>query len=269
MGALVLMRRGLSRRRLATGTPADRVAGAWLEVRDALRLAGVPAANHLSATELASQAAAALLGDTGRGRLDAAGGGDGGRGRLRPAVEPPAGGRPAGSGGENAAAGTTGQNVTGRGTTGHGAADPGAAGADRGTAGHGAANLGAAGADRGTAGHGGTAGQGVPDRGTGGWSAGESATAAAPSTASGDRAGGDGSSAQNPTVPELATLVDLVNRDAFAPATTSDAEATEAGSAARAYTSRLRATQSRWRRLAWPFHPGPLRWQRTNHDDPR
>ncbi|MDG4826643.1 transglutaminaseTgpA domain-containing protein [Asanoa sp. WMMD1127] len=143
MCALVVLRRGLSRRRLATGPPGERVAGAWLEVRDALRLAGRPAAAHLSATELAAHAAAA----------------------ARPAVSP---------------------------------RDP-----------------------------------------------------AAPLVAGDD------------PPPELATLVDLVNRDAFAPAQTGDAEADEAETAARAYTARLRATQSRWRRAMWPFHPGPLRWQRS------
>jgi hypothetical protein len=51
--AVVLARRGLRRRRLAT------VDGAWLEVVDALRLAGRPAPAHLSATEVAAPAATA------------------------------------------------------------------------------------------------------------------------------------------------------------------------------------------------------------------
>jgi transglutaminase-like putative cysteine protease len=51
--AVVLARRGLRRRRLAT------MSGAWLEVVDALRLAGRPAPGHLSATEVAAHAAAA------------------------------------------------------------------------------------------------------------------------------------------------------------------------------------------------------------------
>lgn len=135
--ALLLRRRGLTERRLAGGTPGQRVAGAWLEVRDALRLAGDPAAAHLSATELAGHAEAAVRHQT--------------------------------------------------------------------------------------------------------------ATA------------GD-----DPRAPELAALVDLVNRDAFAPARTGEPEATAAAGAARTYTARLRATRSRWRRLIWPFHPGPLRWQRDD-----
>jgi len=47
-------RRGLRRRRLEEGTPADRVAGAWLEVSDALRLAGQDSPAHLTAAEVAA-----------------------------------------------------------------------------------------------------------------------------------------------------------------------------------------------------------------------
>jgi hypothetical protein len=46
-----------SRRRLRGGGPADRVAGAWLELLDALRLAGRPAPADLTATEVAGWAA--------------------------------------------------------------------------------------------------------------------------------------------------------------------------------------------------------------------
>jgi transglutaminase-like putative cysteine protease len=53
---IVLLRAAQSRRRLDTGTPAQRVAGAWREVLDALRLAGRPAAAHLPATEVAGYA---------------------------------------------------------------------------------------------------------------------------------------------------------------------------------------------------------------------
>ncbi|HTF09163.1 MAG TPA: transglutaminaseTgpA domain-containing protein [Asanoa sp.] len=148
--ALILMRRRLSRRRLATGTPGDRVAGAWLEVRDALRLAGTPAPAHLSATELAAHAAGAVV--------------------DRPAVKEPPVLRPA-----------------------------------------------------------------------------------VEAVASAEAA---------PPPPELATLVDLVNRDAFAPDQVGETEAAKAATAARAYHARLRAAQSRWRRLLWPLHPGPLRWNR-------
>ncbi|MEV1286175.1 DUF3488 and transglutaminase-like domain-containing protein [Micromonospora sp. NPDC049679] len=53
---VVLLRRSQRRRRLDAGSPAARIAGAWLEVTDALRLAGQPAAAHLAATEVAAHA---------------------------------------------------------------------------------------------------------------------------------------------------------------------------------------------------------------------
>ncbi|MFC0526060.1 transglutaminaseTgpA domain-containing protein [Phytohabitans kaempferiae] len=59
---LLTMRRGLRRRRLEEGPPAQRVAGAWLEVSDALRLAGRPAGSHLDATEVAAHAQVAAEG---------------------------------------------------------------------------------------------------------------------------------------------------------------------------------------------------------------
>lgn len=54
--ALLWLRRGLSRRRLVEGAPARRIAGAWREVTDALRLAGHPVPDHLAATEVAAHA---------------------------------------------------------------------------------------------------------------------------------------------------------------------------------------------------------------------
>jgi len=54
--ALVIwLRRSQRRRRLFVGTPAQRVAGAWLETTDTLRLAG-QAVDHLTATEVAERA---------------------------------------------------------------------------------------------------------------------------------------------------------------------------------------------------------------------
>ncbi|MBG0567343.1 transglutaminase domain-containing protein [Actinoplanes aureus] len=55
--AVVQMRRAQRRRRLFTGGPGERIAGAWLELTDALRLAGRPIPAHLSATEAAEYAA--------------------------------------------------------------------------------------------------------------------------------------------------------------------------------------------------------------------
>jgi transglutaminase-like putative cysteine protease len=57
--AVPLLRRSQRRRRLTQGDPGRRVAGAWLEVTDALRLAGRPALSHLDASEVATHAAAA------------------------------------------------------------------------------------------------------------------------------------------------------------------------------------------------------------------
>jgi hypothetical protein len=44
---------------LTGGPPEQRIAGAWLEFTDALRLAGRPAPPHLAATEVAAYAAVA------------------------------------------------------------------------------------------------------------------------------------------------------------------------------------------------------------------
>ncbi|MEU8086915.1 transglutaminaseTgpA domain-containing protein [Micromonospora sp. NPDC049101] len=64
VGALLLtllaMRRSLTRKRLAGGDPGQRIAGAWREVTDALRLAGRPVGDDLAATEVAAQARQAL-----------------------------------------------------------------------------------------------------------------------------------------------------------------------------------------------------------------
>jgi hypothetical protein len=57
--ALLLARAALRRRRLDAPDPTDRVSGAWLEVNDALRLAGRPAPAHLSAAEVSAHAAVA------------------------------------------------------------------------------------------------------------------------------------------------------------------------------------------------------------------
>jgi hypothetical protein len=53
---IALLRRRLRTGRLDRGDPAHRVAGAWREVLDALRLAGRPPATHLPATEVAHYA---------------------------------------------------------------------------------------------------------------------------------------------------------------------------------------------------------------------
>ncbi|MEV4656434.1 transglutaminaseTgpA domain-containing protein [Micromonospora sp. NPDC049301] len=64
VGALLLtllaMRRSLTRARLSRGDPGQRIAGAWREVTDALRLAGRPVGDDLAATEVAGHAHQAL-----------------------------------------------------------------------------------------------------------------------------------------------------------------------------------------------------------------
>ncbi|WP_373291034.1 transglutaminaseTgpA domain-containing protein [Micromonospora parathelypteridis] len=64
VGALLLtllaMRRSLTRARLVRGDPDQRIAGAWREVTDALRLAGRPVGADLAATEVAGHARTAL-----------------------------------------------------------------------------------------------------------------------------------------------------------------------------------------------------------------
>ncbi len=54
---LLLARRAQRRHRLDRGPPGERVAGAWREVLDGLRLAGRPAAPHLAVTEVVAYAA--------------------------------------------------------------------------------------------------------------------------------------------------------------------------------------------------------------------
>ncbi|MEU4480179.1 transglutaminaseTgpA domain-containing protein [Micromonospora sp. NPDC023966] len=64
-GALLLtlaaLRRNLTRARLAQGDPGRRIAGAWRELTDALRLAGHPVGADLSAAEVADRAHRALV----------------------------------------------------------------------------------------------------------------------------------------------------------------------------------------------------------------
>ncbi|MGS2615310.1 DUF3488 and transglutaminase-like domain-containing protein [Micromonospora sp. LZ34] len=63
---LLLMRRALTRARLERGDPGQRIAGAWRELTDALRLAGHPVGGDLAATEVAARARRALADAAGR-----------------------------------------------------------------------------------------------------------------------------------------------------------------------------------------------------------
>ncbi len=66
---VLIGRARLRRARLETGTPADRVQGAWLELRDALRLAGRAAPSHLTAHEVSDHAATAAQRIRGKHRV--------------------------------------------------------------------------------------------------------------------------------------------------------------------------------------------------------
>jgi hypothetical protein len=90
--AVPWLRRSQRRRRLNRGDPGRRVAGAWLEVTDALRLAGRPVQPYLDASEVARLAVAAAQ----LRKAHRSGGGGWGSGwtwarsgaRLRPPVPP-------------------------------------------------------------------------------------------------------------------------------------------------------------------------------------
>ncbi|MEV6816303.1 transglutaminase domain-containing protein, partial [Micromonospora sp. NPDC051296] len=75
LATLIGMRRALTRNRLHRGDPGQRIAGAWREVTDALRLAGRPAPVDLSATEVAERARHALTDAVDPGATDGAGAG--------------------------------------------------------------------------------------------------------------------------------------------------------------------------------------------------
>ncbi|WP_319461881.1 DUF3488 and transglutaminase-like domain-containing protein [Micromonospora sp. RTP1Z1] len=59
---LAALRRNLTRARLGRGDPGQRIAGAWREVTDALRLAGHPVGEDLAAAEVAEAAERVLTG---------------------------------------------------------------------------------------------------------------------------------------------------------------------------------------------------------------
>jgi hypothetical protein len=63
-------------------------------------------------------------------------------------------------------------------------------------------------------------------------------------------------------LPPLDDLVAGINTVGFAPGSADDTQATRAGHQAVAYADELRTRRSRWRRLWWSLHPGPLRWHR-------
>nr|WP_232236726.1 transglutaminase domain-containing protein [Micromonospora globosa] len=174
LAALYAARRRLTRSRLDAADPGERVAGAWRELTDALRLAGHPAGPDLAAAEVAERARRTLA------EARAARSGDG---AAAPTHRP-----------------------------GDGAAGP----TDR--PGDGAA--------------------GPTDR------AGDSAAAGGPDKAA---------------VDELAALL---NQAGFAPGNVTPEQAERAARLSQGFADALRSARSRWGRLLWTVHPGPLRWRR-------
>ncbi|WP_225853168.1 transglutaminase domain-containing protein [Micromonospora sp. AMSO1212t] len=163
LAVLVAMRRRLTRSRLDAGDPGERVAGAWRELTDALRLAGHPAGPDLAAAEVAERARRTLA--------------------------------------EARAA-----------RSGEGAAGP-------------------------------------TDR------PGDGATGLT------DRAG-DGAAAYGPDEAAVDELAALLNQAGFAPGSVTPEQAERAARLSAGFADALRSARSRWGRLLWTVHPGPLRWRR-------
>ncbi|MEU2987995.1 transglutaminaseTgpA domain-containing protein [Micromonospora aurantiaca] len=163
LAALYAARRRLTRSRLDAADPGERVAGAWRELTDALRLAGHPAGPDLAAAEVAERARRTLV--------------------------------------EARAA-----------RSGEGAAGP-------------------------------------PDRPGDG--------AAGPTDRPGDGAAGGGP--DEAAVDELAALLNLAG---FAPGSVTPEQAERAARLSQGFGDALRSARSRWGRLLWTVHPGPLRWRR-------
>ncbi|MEU1232578.1 transglutaminaseTgpA domain-containing protein [Micromonospora aurantiaca] len=152
LAALYAARRRLTRSRLDAADPGERVAGAWRELTDALRLAGHPAGPDLAAAEVAERARRTLV------EARAARSGDG---------------------------------------------------------------------------------------------------AAAPT----DRAG-EGAAAGGPDEAAVDELAALLNQAGFAPGSVTPEQAERAARLSQGFGDALRSARSRWGRLLWTVHPGPLRWRR-------
>ncbi|MFI7305739.1 transglutaminaseTgpA domain-containing protein [Micromonospora aurantiaca] len=163
LAALYAARRRLTRSRLDAADPGERVAGAWRELTDALRLAGHPAGPDLAAAEVAERARRTLAeARAARSGADAAGPTD----------------RP-----------------------GDGAAGP-------------------------------------TDR------------------------PGAGAAAGGPDEAAVDELAALLNQAGFAPGSVTPEQAERAARLSRGFGDALRSARSRWGRLWWTVHPGPLRWRR-------
>jgi transglutaminase-like putative cysteine protease len=227
--AVVLMRRNQRRQRLTAGGPGDRIAGAWYEFTDALRLAGRPVPRHLAATEAAEFAAAVATPlrkaapppkppnrvlppseaqDPALSQPEAPHQG------LRPPMTPDPALPPPG---------TVGQALPPPETPNRALPPPE------------------------------TPNRALPPP--------KSPTPALPPLETTDQALRPLETPE-PPLPPLDDLVAGVNTDAFAPGAVDAEQADRAGAQAIAYADALRSRRSWWRRVWWSVHPGPLRWHR-------
>jgi transglutaminase-like putative cysteine protease len=222
-GAVVLSRRSLRRRRLSEGGPVERIAGAWAEFTDALRLAGHPVPAHLAATEAAAYAAAP---PPPRGLLR----------RSAPAAPAAPGLAPAAPAAPGLAS--------------PGSASPGSAGSA--VAGSAVLTAGGIGPDE-PSGTGSGIGFATGSRSTRGFRISKFAA---------ERSAAARNPVDQPPLPPLDELVAGINTAGFAPSAVDDIQARRAGEQAIAYATALRNRRSWWRRLWWTVNPGPLRWRR-------
>ncbi|WP_374535330.1 hypothetical protein, partial [Micromonospora aurantiaca (nom. illeg.)] len=76
-----------------------------------------------------------------------------------------------------------------------------------------------------------------------------------------DRAGG-GAAVGGPDEAAVDELAALLNQAGFAPGSVTPAQAERAARLSQGFGDALRSARSRWGRLLWTVHPGPLRWRR-------
>jgi transglutaminase-like putative cysteine protease len=244
--AVVLMRRNQRQQRLTAGEPGDRIAGAWYEFTDALRLAGRPVPRHLAATEAAEFAAAVApplrkaappAKTTDRAlppppdAPDAA---------LRPPLTPNRALPPSE---------TTNQALPPSRTPNPTLPPPG--------------NLNPALPPPGTPNPAPpsprTPNRPLPPAATPHQALPATPNHALPATSDPALPSPE---APDPALPPLDDLVAAVNTTAFAPGAADAEQADRAGAQAIAYADALRSRRSWWRRVWWSVHPGPLRWHR-------
>ncbi|MCZ7476295.1 transglutaminaseTgpA domain-containing protein [Micromonospora sp. WMMC273] len=73
---------------------------------------------------------------------------------------------------------------------------------------------------------------------------------------------GEGAAAGGPDEAAVDELAALLNQAGFAPGSVTPEQAERAARLSQGFGDALRAARSRWGRLWWTVHPGPLRWRR-------